>query len=67
LNANSVPAVDPRKELIGYQAGQLVMELVRKNITPKQILTAKPLERRDGRGRLRRLNERGTASFGLRS
>ncbi len=39
LNANSVPAVDPRKDLIGYQAGQLVMELVRKNITPKKIMT----------------------------
>jgi dihydroxy-acid dehydratase len=39
LNANSVPAVDPRKDLIGYQGGQMVMELVRKNITPKQILT----------------------------
>jgi dihydroxy-acid dehydratase len=39
LNSNSVPAVDPQKELVGYQAGQLVMELIRKNITPKQILT----------------------------
>ena len=39
LNANSVPAVDPQKDLVGYQAGQLVMELIRKNITPKQILT----------------------------
>jgi len=39
LNSNSVPAVDPQKELVGYQAGQLVMELVRKNITSKQIMT----------------------------
>ena len=39
LNSNSVPAVDPQKDLVGYQAGQLVMELVRKNVTPKQILT----------------------------
>jgi dihydroxy-acid dehydratase len=39
LNGNSVPAIDPQKELVGYQAGQMVMELVRKNITPKQILT----------------------------
>src|SRR5229473_5254637 len=39
LNANSVPAVDPKKDLVGYQAGQMVMELVRKNITPKQIMT----------------------------
>jgi dihydroxy-acid dehydratase len=39
LNGNSVPAVDPQKELVGYQAGQMVMELVRSNITPKKILT----------------------------
>jgi len=39
LNANSVPAVDPQKDLVGYQAGQMIMELVRKNITPKRILT----------------------------
>jgi len=39
MNSNSVPAVDPRKELVGYQAGQLVMDLVRKNLTPKKIMT----------------------------
>jgi len=39
LNGNSVPAVDPQKDLVGYQAGQLVMDLLRKNITPSQILT----------------------------
>jgi len=39
LNANSVPAVDPQKDRVGYQAGQIVMDLIRKNITPKQILT----------------------------
>ncbi len=39
LNANSVPAVDPGKDAVGYRAGELVMELLRKNITPKQIMT----------------------------
>jgi dihydroxy-acid dehydratase len=39
LNGNSVPAVDPRKDAVGYNAGLKIMELVRKNITPKQILT----------------------------
>ena len=39
MNGNSVPAVDPQKELVGYQAGQLVMDLIRKKITPSQILT----------------------------
>src|SRR6266436_5120757 len=39
LNSNSVPAVDPQKDLVGYQAGQKIMELIQKNITPKMILT----------------------------
>ena len=39
LNANSVPAVDPHKNEVGYEAGMMVMDLVRKNITPKQIMT----------------------------
>ncbi len=39
MNANSVPAVDPGKDAVAYRAGQLVMELLRKNITPKKIMT----------------------------
>lgn len=39
LNANSVPAVDPQKDLVGYQAGQMIMELVRKNVKPSDIMT----------------------------
>jgi len=39
LNANSVPAVDPKKDQVGYEAGQMVMELVRKNITTQKIFT----------------------------
>jgi dihydroxy-acid dehydratase len=39
LNANSVPAVDPQKDLVGYQAGQMVMEMVRKKITSKKVMT----------------------------
>jgi len=41
LNANSVPAEDPAKADVAYRAGQLVMELLRKNLTPKKIMTRK--------------------------
>ncbi len=39
MNANSVPAVDPKKNDVGYRAGELVMDLVRKNLLPKKIMT----------------------------
>lgn len=39
LNANMVPAVDPKKGDVGYRAGQLVMDLLRKNLTPRKIMT----------------------------
>jgi len=39
LNANSVPAVDPKKNDVGFRAGRLVMDLLRNNITPKKIFT----------------------------
>lgn len=39
LNANSVPAVDPKKDAVGFRAGQLVMDLLRKGITPDKIMT----------------------------
>jgi len=39
LNANSVPAVDPKKDDVGLRAGKLVMDLIRKDLKPKQIMT----------------------------
>src|SRR5258705_13456132 len=39
LNANSVPAVDPEKDRVGFRAGQLVMDLLRKNITAKKVMS----------------------------
>jgi dihydroxy-acid dehydratase len=44
MEGSGVPAVDPRKELAAYQAGQLVMDLLQKGITPKQILTREAFE-----------------------
>lgn len=39
MNANSVPAVDPKKDAVGLRAGHLIMDLVKKNVTPKHIMT----------------------------
>jgi dihydroxy-acid dehydratase len=41
MGFNDVPAVDPRKEEIAFETGKLVMDLLRKDITPRQIMTRK--------------------------
>ncbi|HEY8677475.1 MAG TPA: dihydroxy-acid dehydratase [Candidatus Dormibacteraeota bacterium] len=42
--ANDVPAIDPRKDEVAERAGRLVMELVGKDIRPRQIITRAALE-----------------------
>ena len=44
MNFNGVPAVDPSKEEVAFECGRLVMELLRKGVTPRQIITRKALE-----------------------
>ncbi len=44
MGANEVPAVDPRKAAASEAAGRLVMELVRRNTRPRQIITRQSLE-----------------------
>ncbi len=44
LGRNGVPAMDPKKDDVAYQSGQLVMELLKKDLRPKQIITRKALE-----------------------
>ncbi len=39
MGANSVPAVDPRKDNVGYRAGELVMDVVRAGRLPRDIVT----------------------------
>jgi dihydroxy-acid dehydratase len=39
MGANSVPAVDPRKDEVGRRAGRLVMDLVAAETRPRDILT----------------------------
>lgn len=44
LGKNGVPAMDSRKDDVAFQCGELVMELLRKDIRPRQIITRKALE-----------------------
>ena len=41
---NSIPATDPEKPKGAYRAGQLVMELLRKGVRPKDIVTRRAIE-----------------------
>ena len=43
MGYNGVPAVDSHKEEIAYQTGRLAMDLLRKGIRPRDIITKKAL------------------------
>src|SRR5262249_17926542 len=43
MGFNDVPAPDPHKEEIAYQTGRLAMDVLRKGMTPRQIITKKSL------------------------
>lgn len=44
LGSASAPAIDPRREEIGSQAGELIMDLLRRNVRPLDILTRAAFE-----------------------
>ncbi len=44
MNFNGVPAVDPLKEEVAFECGRLAMDLLKKGVTPRQIITRKALE-----------------------
>jgi dihydroxy-acid dehydratase len=44
MGYNGVPAVDPHKEEIAYQTGRLAMDVLRKGLRPRDIVTRKALE-----------------------
>jgi len=44
MGSSSVPATDPRKDLVAVQCGKLVMELLKRDLQPSQILTPKAFE-----------------------
>jgi dihydroxy-acid dehydratase len=43
MGFNGVPAVDPRKEEVAFETGKMVMDLLRKGVLPRQIITRKSL------------------------
>ena len=44
MGGNGIPAPDPRKEEVAFECGRLVMEHVRKGITPRALITRKSFE-----------------------
>jgi dihydroxy-acid dehydratase len=44
MGFNSVPAMDPEKDEVAYRTGQMVMDLLRRGVRPRQILTRKAFE-----------------------
>jgi dihydroxy-acid dehydratase len=44
LGSNSVPATDPAKDKVAEAAGRLVMEVLRSNLRPRDILTREAFE-----------------------
>ncbi len=44
MGFNSVPALDPKKDEVAYRTGQMVMDALKRNIRPKDILTREAFE-----------------------
>src|SRR5262249_11606578 len=44
MGSSSVPATDPRKELVAVRCGKLVMDLLKQDLRPSRILTRKAFE-----------------------
>ncbi len=41
---NDIPATDPRKYEVAFECGKLVMDLVRRGVTPRSLITRKSFE-----------------------
>jgi dihydroxy-acid dehydratase len=44
MGSGSVPALEPSRQDVGYRAGLLVMDLLRRGLTPRDILTPEAFE-----------------------
>lgn len=44
MGRNGVPAMDGRKDDVAFECGQMVMNLAKQNLRPRQIITRKSLE-----------------------
>ena len=68
VGLNGIPAVDERKDGAGVRAGEIVMDVLRRNQRPTRRADARGVRERDRRRRGDgRLDERGAAPAGARS
>ncbi|MBA3753627.1 MAG: dihydroxy-acid dehydratase [Nitrospira sp.] len=44
MGRNGVPAMDQKKDYVAFECGQMVMDLLKKDIRPKQIITRRSIE-----------------------
>ena len=44
MGSNDVPALDPEKKRIGREAGALVLDLLKRNVRPRQLITRDAIE-----------------------
>ena len=44
MGSNDVPAMDPRKEEIAFETGKLVMDVLKRGVLPRQIITKRALQ-----------------------
>ena len=44
MGCNGVPAMDPRKDEVAFRCGQMVMDLLKRDLRPRRIMTRKSLE-----------------------
>lgn len=44
MGTNEIPAMDPKKDKACFEAGQLVIELLKKNLRPSDIITKKSVQ-----------------------
>jgi dihydroxy-acid dehydratase len=44
MGTNDVPAMDPKKEEVAFEVGQLVMRVLEQGLTPRRIITRQALE-----------------------
>ena len=44
MGFNSIPAMDSKKDEVCFQAGELIMNLLRKDLTPRKVITKKSIE-----------------------
>jgi len=44
MGCNGVPAMDPKKDEVAFRCGQMVMDLLKADLRPRQVITRKSLE-----------------------